>query len=50
MLVIDMNLPASLTLPFGPKETCIKWGPDPPCEGAIIRGKDMLGMPYNTLP
>jgi len=25
----------------GPKEACIRWGPDPPCRGAIIRGKDM---------
>jgi len=27
----------------GPDEACIRWGPDPPCEGAIIRGKDMPG-------
>jgi len=25
----------------GPKEACTKLGPDPPCEGAIIRRKDM---------
>jgi len=23
----------------GPKEPCIRWGPDPPWEGAILRGK-----------
>jgi len=23
----------------GPKQACIRWGPDPLCEGAIIRGK-----------
>jgi len=22
-----------------PKEPCVRWGPDPPCEGAIVRGK-----------
>ena len=27
----------------GPREACTRWGPDPPCEGAIIRGKDMPG-------
>jgi len=27
----------------GPKEACIRWGPDTPCEGAIISGKDMPG-------
>ena len=27
----------------GPEEACIRWGPEPPCEGAIIRGKDMPG-------
>jgi len=26
-----------------PKEVCIRWGPGPPCEGAIVRGKDMAG-------
>jgi len=31
----------------GPKEACIRWGPDPPCGGTIFRGKD---MPDNTLP
>jgi len=25
----------------GPKQARIRWGPDPPCEEAIIRGKDM---------
>ena len=25
----------------GPKEACIRWDPDSPCEGAIIRGEDM---------
>jgi len=25
------------------KESCITWGPDPPCEGAVIRGKGMPG-------
>jgi len=24
----------------GPKEACIGWGPDPPCEEAIFRGKE----------
>ena len=23
----------------GPREPCIRWGPDPPWEGAILRGK-----------
>jgi len=23
----------------GPKEPCTRWGPDPPCKGAIVRGK-----------
>jgi len=23
----------------GPRETCIRWGPDPPCKGTILRGK-----------
>ena len=27
----------------GPKEECIRWGPDLPSKEAIIRGKDMLG-------
>jgi len=27
----------------GSKEACIRWGPDPPSEGAIIKGKDMPG-------
>jgi len=27
----------------GPKEACIRWGPDPACEGAVIGGKDMPG-------
>jgi len=27
----------------GLKEACIRWGTDPVCEGAIIRGKDMPG-------
>jgi len=27
----------------GPKESCIRWGADPPYEGAIIRGKNMPG-------
>ena len=27
----------------GPKESCIRWGLDPPCEGAIIRGNDIPG-------
>jgi len=27
----------------GPKEECIRWGPDPPCEEAIMSGKHMLG-------
>ena len=27
----------------GPKQACIRWDPDPLCEGAIIRGKDMPG-------
>jgi len=26
----------------------IRWGPDHPCEGAILRGKDMPGMPEDT--
>jgi len=26
----------------GPKELSIRWGPDSPCDGAVIRGKDML--------
>jgi len=26
-----------------PKEACIRWSPDPACEGAIIRGKGMPG-------
>jgi len=35
----------------GPKEACIRWGQDPPCEGAILRGKrTCLHMPYDTLP
>jgi len=25
----------------GPKEACIRWGPDPPCKRAILGGKDM---------
>jgi len=24
----------------GLKEACIRWDPDPPCDGAIIRGHD----------
>ena len=32
----------------GPKEACIRWGPGPPCEGAIIRGKTCPGIPDNT--
>jgi len=31
----------------GPKEACIRWGPDPPCERAIIRGMEMFD---DTLP
>jgi len=27
----------------GPKEARVRWGPDPTCEGAIIREKDMHG-------
>jgi len=27
----------------GPNEASITWNPDPPCEGAMIRGKDMPG-------
>jgi len=27
----------------GSKDACIRWGPDPPWEGAIIRGKDIPG-------
>jgi len=27
----------------GAKEACIRWDQDSPCEGAIIRGKDMHG-------
>jgi len=27
----------------GLKEACIRWGPDAPCKGAIITGKNMLG-------
>jgi len=23
----------------GPKEPCVRWGPDSPCDGAILRGK-----------
>jgi len=25
---------------LGPKKPCIRWGPDPPQEGAILRGRD----------
>jgi len=28
----------------GSKKACIRWGPDPPCQGGIIRGKDMPGL------
>jgi len=33
-----------------PKEACIRWDPDPACDckGAIVRGKDMPGMPDDT--
>jgi len=31
----------------GLKEACIRWGTDPVCEGAIIRGKD---TPDDILP
>jgi len=33
-----------------PKEACIRWGPEPPCEGAIIRGKVMPGHAWRTVP
>ena len=28
---------------YGLKESCIRLGPDPPCRGAIIRGKGVPG-------
>jgi len=31
----------------GPKEPCIRWGPDPPLEGAILRGKER-GVHYKV--
>jgi len=34
----------------GLKESCITWGPDAPCEGAIFRGKACSSMPDYTLP
>jgi len=30
----------------GPKEPCIRWGPDSPCGGAILRGKGQLIVKY----
>jgi len=32
----------------GTTESCVRFGPDPPREGAIFKVKDMLGMPDYT--
>ena len=32
------------------KEACIRWGPNPTCEAAITVGKDMPGIPDDTVP
>ena len=34
----------------GPSEACIRCGPDPPCEGAIISEKDLPGHADDSLP
>jgi len=33
-----IEMPFGLRNSGGPKEPCIRWGPDPPCKGAILRG------------
>ena len=47
---IDMPFGLWTRVDRGPNEACMRWSPDPPCEGAIIRERTCPGIPDDTLP
>jgi len=45
-----IEMPFGLWTQVGPRKHVLHGGPDPPCEGAIIRERTCLGMLFDSLP